>query len=497
MRRAAALAYFGHGPVYNSPMEIPGYEIKRLIGQGGMATVYLAEQRSLGREVVLKILDTSTGITPETVERFLNEGRIIASLNHPHIITIYDIGQAGEQIFISMEYVEGGDLKDRLLNRMFAPVEAIDIIEKVAAGLAAAHENGIVHRDVKPGNILFRRDGTPLLSDFGIAKRLSNDSDLTSTGMFVGSPNYMAPEQSESGPIDGRADIYSLGVILYEMLTGSRAYVADSVIDVILMHKKSPVPKLPAGLEQFQELLNLMMAKSRQERFRDAESLKHFLVQMRRSGLVKSKAEMTASPDFDVTEERVTPSVGTQTTVLGAPARRPITRVQWLLLSMLVLCGLGWGVLLTIEHRLEPPPRMRPVMTSQLEVRAPSEPVAPAGTAPEQVAQALLWLGRHSLDDLRLTEPARDNAYYYFSRMLQIDPANVDARQGMQAIAARFAMLAEQAIAEDRFDQARGYIALGLQIDPSNRGLSEMHDIATAAKVGFWAAVASLFKHDG
>ncbi|MCC6708646.1 MAG: protein kinase [Gammaproteobacteria bacterium] len=476
-------------------MEIPGYEIKRLIGQGGMATVYLAEQRSLGREVVLKILDTSTGISPETVERFLNEGRIIASLNHPHIITIYDIGQAGDQIFISMEYVEGGDLKDRLLNKVFAPVEAIDIVEKVAAGLAAAHDNGIVHRDVKPGNILFRRDGTPLLSDFGIAKRLTNDSDLTSTGMFVGSPNYMAPEQSESGPIDGRADIYSLGVILYEMLTGTRAYVADSVIDVILMHKKGPVPKLPAGLEQYQELLNLMMAKSRKDRFRDAESLQHFIAQMRRAGLVKSKAEMTARPDFDVTEEGATPSLGTTTTQLGAPERR-LRPLQWVLLVLLVLCGIGWGVLLTIEHRLEPPPRAQPQMSTALPQRPAAEPAMAAGTAPEQVAQALLWLGRHCLNELKLTEPARDNAYYYFSRMLQIDPDNAEARAGMHDIAAHFAMLAEQAIAEDRFEQARSYIALGLQVDGDNRRLKEMRDIATEAKVGFWDALASLIRRE-
>ncbi len=476
-------------------MEIPGYEIKRLIGQGGMATVYLAEQRSLGRQVVLKILDTSTGITAETVERFLNEGRIIASLNHPHIITIYDIGQAGDQIFISMEYVEGGDLKDRLLSKVFAPIEAIEMVEKVAAGLAAAHDNGIVHRDVKPGNILFRRDGTPLLSDFGIAKRLSNDSDLTSTGMFVGSPNYMAPEQSESGPIDGRADIYSLGVIFYEMLTGARTYVADSVIDVILMHKKAPIPQLPSGLEQYQELLNLMMAKSRKDRFRDTRSLIHFIAQMRRNGIVKSRTEMAASPDIDVTAERSGSGVTTHTMLLAAPRRR-LRPLQWVLIGLLVLCGLGWGVLLTIERGLEPPAPTREVATTTLDVRPTSEPVMPSGTAPEQVAQALLWLGRHSLDDLRLTEPPRDNAYYYFSRMLQHDPANLDARAGMLAVAARFAMLAEQAIADDRFEQARSYVALGLQIDPANRTLQEMREIATADKVGFWDAVASLLKRD-
>ena len=474
-------------------MEIPGYEIKRLIGQGGMATVYLAEQRSLGRQVVLKILDTSTGIPSETVERFLNEGRIIASLNHPHIITIYDIGQAGDQIFISMEYVEGGDLKDRLLSQVFAPIEAIELVEKVAAGLAAAHDNGIVHRDVKPGNILFRRDGTPLLSDFGIAKRLSNDSDLTSTGMFVGSPNYMAPEQSESGPIDGRADIYSLGVIFYEMLTGSRTYVADSVIDVILMHKRAPIPRLAAGLAPYQELLNLMMAKPRKDRFRDTRSLIHYIAQMRRNGIVRSTGQSAASFDGDATLVRTDQIGATQTTQLLTPRAR-LRPLQWLLISLLILCGIGWGVLLTIERRLEPPGPAREVATTTLEVRPASQAVMPSGTAPEQVAQALLWLGRHSLDDLRLTEPPHDNAYYYFSRMLQLDPANLNARAGLSAVATRFAMLAEQAIADDRFEQARGYVALGLQIDPANRTLKEMREIARADKVGFWDAVASLLK---
>lgn len=473
-------------------MDIPGYEIKRLIGQGGMASVFLAEQRSLGREVVLKILDTSIGISHETVERFLNEGRIIASLNHPHIITIYDIGQAGDKVFISMEYVEGGDLKDRLAERVFAPVEAIDIVEKVAAGLAAAHDNGIVHRDVKPGNILFRRDGTPLLSDFGIAKRLSNDSDLTSTGMFVGSPNYMAPEQSESGPIDGRADIYSLGVILYEMLTGGRAYVADSVIDVILMHKRAPVPRLPAGLEQFQPLIDLMMAKPRNERFRDARSLIHFIDRLRRAGAVKSKAEMTASPDIDLTGERAASPLP-----VAAAAPQRFGPLQWTLAALLALCVLGWGALLVIEQRLEDEGAPARVATTPLDPGGLREVALPAGTAPDQVVQALLWLGRHSLDAQRLTDPPRDNAYYYFTRLQQVDPGNAEARAGMLAIAARFALLAEQAIAADHFEQARSYVALGLQIEPDNRTLLELKAIAAEDKVGFWQALVSLLNRDG
>jgi len=153
-------------------------------------------------------------------------------------------------------------------------------------------------------------------------------------------------------------------------------------------------------------------------------------------------------------------------------------------------------VLLTIEHRLEPPPRAQPQMSTALPQRPAAEPAMAAGTAPEQVAQALLWLGRHCLNELKLTEPARDNAYYYFSRMLQIDPDNAEARAGMHDIAAHFAMLAEQAIAEDRFEQARSYIALGLQVDGDNRRLKEMRDIATEAKVGFWDALASLIRRE-
>jgi serine/threonine-protein kinase PpkA len=335
-------------------MEIPGYEIKRQIGQGGMAIAYLAEQKSLGRQVVLKILDNKVRDTPETTERFLNEGRIIASLNHPHIITIFDIGQSNDDVYISMEYVEGGDLRERMQHKVFAPVEAIDVIEKIAGGLAVAHQNGIVHRDVKPGNILFRRDGTPLLSDFGIAKRLSGDSDLTSTGMFLGSPNYMAPEQSEAGPIDGRADIYSLGIIFFEMMSGERAYTGESVIDVIVMHKTAPIPTLRTGFEEYQELLNLMLAKKRNDRFRDAESLLHFIAEMRKSGTIKSKAEMTASPDIDLTGEHAVvgevPEPAVRRTKLE---QRQLPVAKLAMIGMLIVCALGWGVLIIIERKMQ------------------------------------------------------------------------------------------------------------------------------------------------
>ncbi|MGH8579244.1 MAG: serine/threonine-protein kinase [Gammaproteobacteria bacterium] len=257
-------------------MKIPGYRIERAIGEGGMATAYLAVQESLDRRAVLKVLKTSRQDAEEDVERFRNEARIIASLNHPHIVTIYDIGIAEGSLFISMEYVEGGDLRARIRQAVSAE-QALDIIRKIGGGLAAAHKKGIVHRDVKPGNILFRKDGEPLLTDFGIAKQLTLDHDLTSTGMFLGSPSYMAPEQSNDSDVDGRADIYSLGIILFEMLTASKPYRAESVLDLLLLHKQGPLPQLPSNLSALQPLLNLMLAKKRKDRFRDADGLLHYI----------------------------------------------------------------------------------------------------------------------------------------------------------------------------------------------------------------------------
>ncbi|MEX2482394.1 MAG: serine/threonine-protein kinase [Gammaproteobacteria bacterium] len=480
-------------------MEIPGYEITRIIGRGGMATAYLALQKSLGREVVLKVLDTSISDRKETVERFLNEGRIIAALRHPNIITIYDIGQSGEQVYISMEFVEGGDLKQRMQRKVFTPDEALDIIEKIASGLAVAHRNGIVHRDVKPGNILFRRDGTPLLSDFGIAKRLGGDPDLTATGMFVGSPNYMAPEQSEAGPIDGRADIYALGVILYEMLSGERAYAADSVIDVILMHKKAPLPRLPAGYEELQELLELMMAKNRRDRFRDVDSLMHYIRELRRKGVVKSTAELTANPDFDITGEHAEVGQNTRSTRVNLQLRpQPWPRI--VLFGLLMLCALGWGALLVFERRLAAETDPRPVIAETLETVPGGQPALPSGASAgspggelTQVSDALLWLGRHSLDALRLTAPPRDNAYYYFTRLLQLDPDNRAAREGLRQIAVQCAFLAERELAQDRYAEALSYISVGLQIDPNNESLRVLRDLADSPRPGFWQALVKLF----
>ena len=214
-------------------MQIPGYTIKRQIAEGGMATIYLAIQQSLDRQVALKVLKHTDN--PSFTRRFLEEGRTIAALNHPNIITIYDIGVVDSLHFISMEYIEGGDLSKRI-KKGIKPVQALELIGILAGCLNFVHQRNIVHRDIKPGNILFRPDGTPLLTDFGIAKNLRLDRTLTLEGTAVGSPYYLSPEQSQGKRVDGRSDIYSLGIILFEMLSGKKPFVGKTPIDSILLH---------------------------------------------------------------------------------------------------------------------------------------------------------------------------------------------------------------------------------------------------------------------
>lgn len=236
-----------------------------------MAKVFLGIQENLNRPVAVKILEPGLFRDPGLALRFTKEAEMAAGLQHSHIVSIYDVGQADECHYIVMEPLEG-TLSEAILTHDGGrlPVEeAFAILRPLARALDYAHRQGIVHRDIKPDNIMFRRDGTPVLVDFGIAKALDGDQSVTKTGTSIGTPHYMSPEQADAGAVDGRSDFYSLGVVLYEMLTGEKPYQAESYVGVVMKHLHDPIPQLSGAAAVVQPLLERMMAKSARERVAD------------------------------------------------------------------------------------------------------------------------------------------------------------------------------------------------------------------------------------
>ena len=264
---------------YTCPMQpekIGIYEIKSELGRGGMATVYRGYDPRFEREVAVKILPPELlHADPQFRTRFQREAKIIAQLEHPSIVPVYDVGETedGGLPYFVMKYMNGGSLSERIKKGIISVAEAARIIEQIAPGLDEAHSRGFIHRDLKPSNILFDSRGAPYISDFGIAKMTQSTGTMTGSGI-IGTPAYMAPEQATGDAVDGRADIYALGIILFEMLTGKQPYEADTPMAVAIKHVTDPVPRiltfnpnLPADMDL---IIQKAMAKNRDERFNTA-----------------------------------------------------------------------------------------------------------------------------------------------------------------------------------------------------------------------------------
>jgi len=253
------------------------YKVLDKIGEGGMAVVYRGVQESLDRYVAIKVLRTELSADQEFIARFRQEALAVAQLSHPNILHVYDAGKANDRYYIAMAYVEGGTLKDLLRQGPLEIESACSIGSQMADALDYAHRHGLIHRDVKPSNVLLTGDGRPLLTDFGIAKALYEAQQLTRTGISIGTPEYMAPEQASEQPPDGRTDIYALGILLYEMLTGHVPFVADTPLATLYMQvHRSPPPlrqvngNIPAWLEA---VVNKALAKDPKDRYQSAEEM--------------------------------------------------------------------------------------------------------------------------------------------------------------------------------------------------------------------------------
>ncbi|MGF1527985.1 MAG: serine/threonine-protein kinase [Candidatus Competibacterales bacterium] len=252
----------------DNPPRIPGYRIEEEIGKGAMARVFRAIQETLERQVALKITSPELMTDAAMRERFVKEGKIMSQFSHLNIITVYDSGTWGPLYFLAMEYIHRGRTLKDCIRRGLPVVRSVAILKALACALGYAHARGFIHRDVKPANILLREDHTPVLADFGIAKALDGaGAHITRTGWTAGTPNYMSPEQALGDPLDERSDLYSLGVVFFEMLTGSKPFAAPD------HHLHQPIPRLPTPLRCFQDIVNQLMAKHPQERFASAQAL--------------------------------------------------------------------------------------------------------------------------------------------------------------------------------------------------------------------------------
>jgi hypothetical protein len=465
-------------------VQVPGFKVLRKVGEGGMATVYLAMQESLDREVALKVMAPVLAANEAFCEQFMKEGRIAAKLTHPHLMTVHDIGEENGVYYLASEYLPAGTLRDRMDGISIA--EVLEIARDVAAGLAYAHANGFVHRDVKPGNIMFRSDGTAVLADFGIAKAMNATTGQTMTGTAIGTPDYMSPEQAQANPVDGRSDLYSLGAVLFECLAGHKAYRAGDPYTVALMHVIEPVPKLPDNVAWLQPLIEGLMAKKPDDRFTNGETFiaecerlvaahPEILAPAREKRTTRKRAVMPkrdfAAGNAAPADSLVEPSRQRRLAIIGAGA-----------FALVVLASAGW-------YWMHGAPQAAQNGTTSVAPVVPD--VAPGIDDNNQALVALQQLDLPTLlargeeylaygqDDKhfgqKLAFPPGDNAIDIFQEVLRRDPGHARAAAALQKIGAFYERGARIAVVNGADPTGTAeLIDKGLRADPKNEALLKL-----------------------
>ena len=264
------------GHVLGARLKIPGIKVLRLIGEGGMSRVYLASRESDDEPLVVKILRSEVMQDKRTMERFVEEYNLVERVQSRHLARVHAHGVLDEHAYLVMEFCEGGDLNKRLADRAMPAEEALGIFRQLMLALGDIHEHGILHRDLKPQNLMFRADGSLAIVDFGVAKHVDS-IDRTNKGEILGTPRYMSPEQVQGRALDLRTDIYSAGVLLYQMMLGEHLFEGETAVEVALHHLNTPPPALPDRLQQYQHLFDKLLEKDRDARFRNADEVIGYL----------------------------------------------------------------------------------------------------------------------------------------------------------------------------------------------------------------------------
>ena len=494
---------------YNFKMDnflvIPGYEIEKSLGAGGMAHVYLAIQKSMGRRVALKIMSDTLGYDKVWAKRFIQEAQVIAQLSHPNIVPVFDVGEHDGKFFISMEYLDGGNLKQKMASGL-SIAASIKIITGIATGLDFAGEKGFVHRDIKPDNIMFGPSGSPVILDFGIVKQKNtSNSNMTQTGMVVGTTAYMSPEQAQAKPLDERSDIYSLGVLFYEMITGNPPFHEDSDIATLMCHVNRPPPPLPDELATLQPIFDKALAKAPDERYSRAREMIEHLEEL--EGPIKAmfaqlqtKAQEGVNSDATVvmnSSHKKLPSTAFRTTpppshdddedltrVLSSAkatikdhsaesyarrAKRTRTVLTTTILIALAATGyVGYQQLYLVpkekalaEQRLKEAELRRQNKINQL------------------ITQATKIQAETSLTN---TQQA-DEVIALYHEVLKLDSENVDANNALTELANNYVILAKQAATLKKLGMAETFQNYAVQLNPQHPELSRLRTSIQAIRV--------------
>ncbi|WP_189454098.1 bifunctional serine/threonine-protein kinase/formylglycine-generating enzyme family protein [Cognatilysobacter bugurensis] len=423
--------------------EISGYRLLRLVNHGGMSTVYLGEQLALSREVAIKVMMPQALADEVSRRRFENEVRTIARLEHPNIVRIHELGRTRDGLpYYTMPYLARGHLGLRsFVDEHGVPDETKvrEIAHSLFAALEYAHSRGVVHRDVKVENVLFDDAERPLLADFGIALRRGFGPRVTAAGMAVGSTAYMAPEQARGEEVDGRADLYSLGVVIWELLTGHLPYQAADALSMAVMHAQDPIPKLPPHLRHWQRFMLRALAKDPAQRFQTAAEMRAAMdaVRVRRAPAWLLRARERAK----VLRGHRTAQALAAAAVVGA---------------IVVTVGTSVGLFQRSTggdfYRADRPDAVAPAVTVK-----PDATTAMLEPLPEAALQRTLQRGKEQLAQRRLTTPEGDNAYSTAVEAWHIDPTNPDVQALIASVTDALAEQLVRSLGEGKDERARDY----------------------------------------
>ena len=503
-------------------VDIPGYRIIRQLGRGGMAIVYLAIQEKFDREVAVKVLSAALVADPTFGKRFLREARIVAQLSHPNIVQVYDVGVNDNVHFLAMEFLEGGELNPKLRQGLKLP-EIFEITKDIARALNFAHGKGYIHRDIKPENILFRLEGSAVLSDFGIARAADSSTQMTRLGSVIGTPHYMSPEQAEGKELDGRSDIYSLGVLFYKMLTGDVPYKADSAVAIGIRHITDPLPELKGDLAVFQPYIDRFLAKRREERFQSGLEVIEYMEELERNESLPAgpvKTEIIDTAEIEAVRrsgERSTPSVDPRFTPGTTTAQSRSAPLAWVAGGVVIALLASAGAYVALEGA---PPWLadvaRPYLPQLIEdssgappdtvviagVETPRVVETPPGTAVDpmptgvgtpppvpaglgtrqpQVGQqdlAALLVNARALAADPISNAAALGTLY--RQILVLDPASVEAGNGLALLANSILIAAREAVSEGGLAEGQRLVGIGLAVFPGDFRFTELASDANA-----------------